>query len=111
MNHMIKHQVMEHGGKEQKPDFRMKVRKYFKTALARQVAEAVLIRRRGGEGAILNSRGEFSRSHIPRLQIEMGEQHDNLEHREKTSKHLREQDMEWEQHRRRELGDSAIMGP
>ena len=41
----------------------------------------------------------------------MGEQHDNSEHREQTSKHLREQDMEWEQHRRRELGNSAIMGP
>ena len=38
--------LMEHGG-EQRPNFNMKARKYFRTALARQVAEAVLIRRRG----------------------------------------------------------------
>ena len=47
----------------------MKVKGQFRTALARQVAEAVWIRRRGGEGAILNSKGEFCRSYIPRLQV------------------------------------------
>ena len=34
------------------------------------MAEAVRIRRRGGEGAILNSKAEFNRCHIPRLQLE-----------------------------------------
>ena len=98
---------MEHG-KEQKPDFIMNVRKYFKTALARQVPEAVLIRRRGGKGAVSNSQGEFSRRHIPRLQVKMEEHHDNSEHREQTSKHLREQDKEWDNAGE---GSSAIMGP
>ena len=55
-NHMARHQVLEHGG-EPAPDFQMKIKGYYKTALARQVAEAVFIRRRGGEGAILNSQG------------------------------------------------------
>ena len=50
------HMIMEQGGKEQKPDFRIKVRKYFKTALACQVAEAVLIRRRGGSNFKLPGR-------------------------------------------------------
>ena len=33
----------------------MKVRGYYKTALSRQGAKAVMIRRREGKGAILNS--------------------------------------------------------
>ena len=41
-----------------------------KTALARQIMEAVRIRRRGGAGAILNSRAEFDRCRIPRLVLE-----------------------------------------
>ena len=43
-NHMVKHQLLEHGG-EQKPNFFMRIRGHYKTALARQVAEAVMIRR------------------------------------------------------------------
>ena len=46
-NHMIKHQTMEHQGAG--PEFTMKVIKFYRTPLARQVAEAVRIRRRGGE--------------------------------------------------------------
>ena len=45
-NHMFKHQVLEHEGRE--PSFTMKVIKFYKTPLARQVAEAIRIRRRGG---------------------------------------------------------------
>ena len=48
----------------------MKVVRSFKTALSRQVGEAVRIRRRGGEGNILNSKAEYSRSRIPRLVID-----------------------------------------
>ena len=57
-NHMGQHQKLEHNG-EPHPHFHMKVTGFFKTALARQVAEAVHIRRRGGEGSILNLRGSF----------------------------------------------------
>ena len=63
-NHMVKHQIGEHNNDA--PQFAMKVVRHFKTALARQVAEAVRIRRRGGEGAILNSKGEFNRCYIPK---------------------------------------------
>ena len=107
---MVKHQMMEHGG-EQEPNFHMKVRGFFKTALARQVAEAVLIRRIGGEGAILNSRGEFSRSHIPRLQVVEEEQQTDTRERELTTKLLREQDRDWENNKAMELGAEAILGP
>ena len=47
--------------------------KFFKTALRRQVAEAVRIRRRGGEGAILNSKGEYNRCEISRLSLEQSQ--------------------------------------
>ena len=45
-NHMVRHVRMEHKG-EGAPNFSLRVVKYYKTALARQVAEAVRIRRRG----------------------------------------------------------------
>ena len=68
-NHIWKHQVLVHGGSKE-PKFLMMPVKYFRTALAGQVGEAVRIRRRGGEGALLNSKGEFNRSKIPRLTIQ-----------------------------------------
>ena len=101
---------MEHG-REQKPNFIMKVKGHYRTALARQVAEAVWIRRRGGEGAILNSKGEFSRSYIPRLQVVEEEPKDDAGTKEKTSKYLREQEGEWEHSKTMELGRDAILGP
>ena len=111
-NHMVKHQRMEHIG-ELHPKFAMKVVKFHKTALARQVAEAVRIRRRGGEGAILNSRGEFNRCHIPRLKLEEREQNEvtNNKDREQNKKMLREQDRCWEKDRILELGAGAVLGP
>ena len=96
---------------EQKPEFVMKIRGFYRTALARQVAEAVMIRRRGGEGAILNSKGEFSRSYIPRLQVVEEEAVENSGDREQTAEQLREQDRAWETTRTRELGRNAILGP
>ena len=48
----------------------MRVVGSFKTALSRQIREAVRIRRRGGEGCILNSKSEYSHRRIPRLVIE-----------------------------------------
>ena len=66
-SHMAKHQEMVHEGRE--PKFIMRVVKFHRTALSRQIGEAIRIRRRGGEGAVLNSKGEFNRSFIPGLQL------------------------------------------
>ena len=112
-NHMIKHVTLEHDGRE--PKFVLKLIRQFKSALARQVAEAVRIRRRGGEGGILNSKGEFNRCHIPRLRVEEVDT-ENLELADKEVREqemitLREQDDEWERKRVRELGKNALMGP
>ena len=54
----------------------MRAVSFHRSALSRQAAEAVRIRRRGGEGSILNSKGEFNRCFIPRLMIM---EEDNLE--------------------------------
>ena len=70
-----------------------------------------MIRRRGGEGAILNSQGEFLRYHIPRLQVVEKEQTERSVDRELTVKTLREQDGRWEKGRTKKLGREAIMGP
>ena len=112
-NHMVKHQSLEHGGR--KPQFIMKLVKQFRTPLNRQVAEAIRIRRRGGEGAILNSKGEYSRCHIPRLRIEEEELEEEKQEREGAESILREhligQDQTWELEKTRELGGRAILGP
>ena len=69
------------------------------------------IRRRGGEGAILNSKGEFSRSYIPRLQVVEEEPQEDPDIREQTTRAMRAQDGDWEQTKQRELGRNAILGP
>ena len=50
-----------------KPEFKMKVVKYFKSALDRQVAEAIRIKMRGN---VLNRRGEFNRCSLTRLGVD-----------------------------------------
>ena len=52
-SHMRRHQILEHGGEE--PRFLFQVVNYHTTALARQIKEAVCIRRRGGAARTLNS--------------------------------------------------------
>ena len=115
-NHMVRHMRMEHKGEGGgAPNFKLRVVKYYKTALARQVAEAVRIRRRGGEGAILNSRGEFNRSYIPRLVVrEEDEEVDRelrIEERELRNRNHREQQEAWEESKKDALGATAKMGP
>ena len=75
-NHMFKHFKLHHEGDLLPPKFIMRVVTNPRTALQRQVGEAVRIRRRGGEGCILNSKSEFNRSYIPRLQLEDKEEED-----------------------------------
>ena len=68
-SHILKHQEEAHSA-EDEPKFTMRIVKGYRTALARQVGEAVRIRRRGGEGQILNSKAEYSRCVIPRLVLD-----------------------------------------
>ena len=65
---MARHQATVHEGED--PEFIFKVVSHHRTALNRQVREAIRIGRRGGAGRILNSKSEFNRCHIPRLVVE-----------------------------------------
>ena len=67
-SHIWKHQTLKHNGEQ--ADFIMRVVGSKRTALERQISEAVRIRRRGGAGSILNSKTEYNRCHIPRLRVE-----------------------------------------
>ena len=57
-SHILRHQNQEHGGDET-PKFVMRMVKSYRTALSRQIGEAVRIMERGGAGSILNSKSEF----------------------------------------------------
>ena len=87
-SHMAKHQALEH--QNQEPDFILKVVSYHTSALSRQVKEAIRIRRRGGQGSILNSKAEFNRAYIPRLVVEV-EEESVIEERNKRSKEYEEE--------------------
>ena len=65
-NHIYKHWILHHQG-EGEPRFVMRVVQFHRSALSRQVGEAIRIRRRG---VVLNSRGEFNRCKISRLSLE-----------------------------------------
>ena len=66
-SHILKHQVLHHGGKDN-PKFHLRPIEFHRTALNRQISEAVKISRLG-EAGLLNSKGEFNRSRIARLSL------------------------------------------
>ena len=99
-SHINKHQLMEHNAAP--PDFVMRVVGSYRSALSRQVMEAVQIRRRGGAGQILNSKAEYNRSHIPRLRVEDQEESKRREEEvekeeEQRSLELSREQQIWEQ--------------
>ena len=71
-SHMYKHYMNKHRQDKKRPEFKMIAVKYFKSAFIRQLSEAVRLRRRTEQPHIevLNSRGEYSRTHLPRLMVE-----------------------------------------
>ena len=96
-SHIFKHQELVHGGREAR--FLMRVISTHRSALSRQTAEAVRIGRRGGQGAVLNSRSEFNRCYIPRLRLadearEMEER--DSEAARNLGEELMEDDTRWE---------------
>ena len=98
-SHMWKHQVLEHPGQE-KVNFKMKIIKQHRSALQRQVHEAVLIQLNSG-GEILNSKGEYNRCKLPRLAVMFGDMESNLEEEEKR----KVKSVENAEHLERELED------
>ena len=96
-NHILRHQQITHRGADP-PKFVMRVVSHHRSALERQVSEAVRIRRRGGAGAVLNSKSEFNRCHIPRLRLE------DEEETKRREEQLRREELEKEQQLDKEQG-------
>ena len=65
-SHILKHHVLHHGGEGQ-PLFHLKPVKFYRTALSRQIGEAVRIGKRGC--LALNSKAGYNRCEIPRLTL------------------------------------------
>ena len=65
-SHIWKHHLIHHGG-EGEPEMMFKIVGNYRTALTRQITEAIRIRKRGT--SVLNSKGEYDRCRIHRLTI------------------------------------------
>ena len=107
-SHMTRHQALQHPGDP--PEFIFKVVGQHRTALSRQIHEAVRIRRRGGEARILNSKGEWNRCHIPRLVMEEVDEDDRKElqrleqeRKDELLKSLEDDDQDWKRKKTRDL--------
>ena len=106
-SHMVRHQKQVHPGAP--PQFYFKVISTHRTALSRQVKEAIRIKKRGGAGGVLNSKSEFNRCYIPRMVVEEEEESSKMDRlaREQTEKEetklaLEQMDETWEQRKARE---------
>ena len=67
-SHKLKHWQEKHGEEEGEPRFRVRLTRSFGDALTRQISESVRIDLRGEN--VLNSRTEYSRCRLPRLDKE-----------------------------------------
>ena len=98
-SHIAKHQEEAHCLGDE-PQFTMRIVKSYRSALSRQVGEAVRIRRRGGEGMILNSRAEYRRCVIPRLVLDRSDDEEwemmEREELENKKRQMEEELSEWE---------------
>ena len=72
-SHMFNHIVDTHEDEEY-PQFSMKVLRGHRTALERQIHEAVIIANSWDKGNLLNSKHEYNRCVIPRISVMMGDQ-------------------------------------
>ena len=94
-SHIWKHQLECHGG-SQNHAFIFKIVDTPKSALSRQIGEAVKIRR---WGAILNAKGEFNRCHITRLTLGADEEQSKTDvgEGEESENWIQSQGRRWEQ--------------
>ena len=87
---MLKHNLLAHGEMEN-IEFDMKVLQEHKTAIQRQIHEAVMIQNHKGP-ILMNSKSEFSRCRIPRLTVKFGNKDEK--NKEEESELLTEQMVE-----------------
>ena len=88
-SHQIKHWVLDHPDLDAPPTFKFKLIASFSGPLTRQLSEAVRIEKHGEH--VLNSKSEFNRCRVPRLEIDMdgwrtGKEREEKEKEEKEKK-------------------------
>ena len=97
-SHILKHHQLHHGGVGE-PQFHLRPVRFHRTALSRQIHEAVRIQR-WGEDIVLNSRGEYNRCRIGRLTLgdELKDSHQPtmVEEEEGDQSKLENKVKEWE---------------
>ena len=72
-SHLLKHVAQYHQGVPMKDiKFGMKIRKYARSALERQVLESVLIQEERRSHLLMNSKSEYNRCSLPRLTTKIG---------------------------------------
>ena len=89
-SHMYKHWQTEHEA-EDRPTFSMRILRRHKSAFVRQINEAVLIEMHSVKDNILNSKSEYNRCQLPRLNVKMGE---NDFHKERVTAQMTETEIE-----------------
>ena len=106
-SHMLKHISSVHRDKKLcEVEFGMKVVKFTRSALERQVLESVKIQEERAKNIILNSKSEYSRCTIPRLTSKMGEVEYDKQ-REAEKKEEQEQEMILKQEIKRRKKDNC----
>ena len=102
-SHILKHLEVAHPGQTE-PNFDFRVKGRFKSALVRQVTEAVMIRRAGE--SVLNSKGVYNRCYLPRLVVEMDR------NKKKPEQERTDQDsLEWEESRQKRQKEEPTRRP
>ena len=102
-SHMLKHIANYHENEEiEDIRFGMRVVKYTRSALERQVLESVRIQEEREKNYIMNSRSEYNRCTIPRLTAKMGEEdYDKRRQEEKRIDRIMEEKMRMEINKRK----------
>ena len=94
---MLKHIVEHHKGEEEsKIEFRMKILKTHTSAFERQVYEGIRIQEERRKHHLLNSKSEFNRCALPRLEVRLGEKEKTKLEKERIEEERRESELEKE---------------
>ena len=105
-SHLLRHCVEEHEEEEaDEIEFGMRIVSSHRTAFERQLAEAVMIERYNGP-YLLNSKLEYSRCNIPKLQLKLGDTEDKPDPMKEKEKSAKEKiKMKYKQENKREKED------
>ena len=94
-SHMLKHIVEEHEEEEEKEvKFRMKIVRTHRTAFERQIFESIRIQNERKNHNILNSRTEYNRCALPRLEVRIGDSKNRQRDKEREIEESKEAEVE-----------------